>query len=516
MLLYYLFRVSIVASLFYACYKLFIGNNTFHGLNRIVLTAIFVVSLVLPFFSVQLPEINWFQSHGTGMMDLSLLLQTTAVDTIPEDTSVNSFPWLQLLSIIYLSGLFICFFRYLICSFRMWQIVHGSQQMELESGDTIYVSPRDITPFSWMRYVVMSKRDLKPENLNIIRHELAHMRRKHSVDLFFADVYCAVFWINPFAWMLKNELRNVHEYQADADATAGGSNLKEYQLLLIRHCVGDHAFAIANNLAFHNLQKRIKMIMKTKSSNKTKWLYSGFIFAAVLSVVILSVDSLQAKEPSSDSNLSEKLTPEIVRQDDKKQDGQVSQASDTVKLNVKISVKSLKRNSQADTICTPDITFTPQQSEKENPEKDNGQKPNVCSSTMHKPLIIVDSKVVSDDDALNSIDPATIDNIEVMKGERAIAAYGEKGENGVIFLTTKKVKAVYHDLKVNVRPVSVDGIDLDLKPLIIVDGVKMEKGFDLGSIDIENMKSVNVLKDKSATDMYGEEGKDGVVIITLK
>ena len=52
----------------------------------------------------------------------------------------------------------------------------------------------------------------------------------------------------------------------------------------------------------------------------------------------------------------------------------------------------------------------------------------------------------------------------------------------------------------------------DAQPLILVDGVKR----DLKSVDITSVATVSVLKDASATAIYGVEGANGVVLITTK
>lgn len=54
-----------------------------------------------------------------------------------------------------------------------------------------------------------------------------------------------------------------------------------------------------------------------------------------------------------------------------------------------------------------------------------------------KPLIVINGKITVDLD-LNEINPNTIESINVLKGEKAIEKYAEKGTNGVVEITTKK------------------------------------------------------------------------------
>ena len=55
-----------------------------------------------------------------------------------------------------------------------------------------------------------------------------------------------------------------------------------------------------------------------------------------------------------------------------------------------------------------------------------------------QPLIIIDGKEAGEDINLDSLDPNTIESINVLKGPSAEKAYGEKGKNGVVEITLKK------------------------------------------------------------------------------
>lgn len=91
-----------------------------------------------------------------------------------------------------------------------------------------------IAPFSWMRYIVVSEKDLQADCTPILAHELAHIRLRHSWDILIAQACIIVQWFNPAAWLVKQELQAVHEYEADSEVLRQGVNAKEYQLLLIK------------------------------------------------------------------------------------------------------------------------------------------------------------------------------------------------------------------------------------------------------------------------------------------
>jgi TonB-dependent SusC/RagA subfamily outer membrane receptor len=120
--------------------------------------------------------------------------------------------------------------------------------------------------------------------------------------------------------------------------------------------------------------------------------------------------------------------------------------------------------------------------------------------TMLKPLYIVDGVKKVD---MSSIDPDQIESISVLKDKSSTTIYGEEGKNGVVLITTKK-----QTLQVQVKP--------ENNPLILVDGIRMPDDYDTNTISPDDIALVSVLKDKSATDKYGVEAKNGVILIMTK
>ena len=415
--LFYILRASIAAAILYICYKVFIGRITFHRLNRVAIWAILAVSLILPLFTIQLPALQFFAEEKVSTIDLSAFQNipiTTERIELPSPKA--EIPWIMILSIIYTLGVGICTLRYFSGALKMAMIIRSARKESLNDGSSIYVSKQNIAPFSWMRFIVISEKDFTDVNADIIHHEKAHVKHRHSLDLMWADVYSIAFWFNPFAWLLRNELRNIHEYQADDEVVKNRNDFREYQLLLIRHCVGEHKFSIANNFEFNNLQKRIKMIMKTKSSNRSKWLYTSLVLSTFVAIMILSVESLQAKVPVENEKKSEKTA-----------------LTDSLKGEV-TGIKVIKFNYEddADTLNSKTRTVIVRSRE----ESKNGKVTlsNEVSS-LSNPLFIVDGLEVED---ISNIDPKTIASVSVLKDKKSTEIYGEKGQKDINNITKQK------------------------------------------------------------------------------
>ena len=521
-LLFYLLRISISAAVIYGCYKIFISKTTFYKANRTILLGVFALTLILPLFSISLPEINWFRQPETEITDLSLLENVTVDNTTPATAPSKPVPWQNILMIAYLTGFIICLLRYAAGMVRMMHIIRSAEKVQLPEGNTLFVTGCDIAPFSWMKFIVISEKDFRDENTDIIRHEQAHVAHRHSIDLTLVDMYCIAFWFNPIAWLLRNELRNVHEYQADAAVLENRNDYREYQLLLIRHCVGEHKFSAANNFEFNNLQKRIQMIMKTKSSNKMKWLYSSLIFSCLIAVTILSVSPLQAK------------TPQVVKVNEKN-----TSATDNLKGKTD-DIKIVKINS----VDNPDVRVDENDVVVlEKKIKKEGKTETVkINPVSEKPLYIVDGMPVNNIDQIN---PNDIESISVLKDKSATALYGEKGKNGVILITLKKpvkLNVTKDPVNTGVSNNQTEAKDtfsirrktitnskgekqevyiakqndfLQNPPLFLLDDKEITEK-QMKNIATDDIESISVLKDKSATELYGEKGKNGVVIIHLK
>ena len=123
------------------------------------------------------------------------------------------------------------------------------------------------------------------------------------------------------------------------------------------------------------------------------------------------------------------------------------------------------------------------------------------SSESHEPLIIIDGEIQDESIVPSSLDPEHIARVNVLKDKSAIAKYGDKAKNGVVEITTKS------------KTLRVE-IDEEKKPLIIIDGKIQD--IDVKDLDADKVKSMNVIKGKSATDTYGSQAKNGVIVITTK
>ncbi|MFA7040431.1 MAG: M56 family metallopeptidase [Proteiniphilum sp.] len=465
-LLYYLLRASISMALLYGFYKLFLGKNTFHAINRFVLIAIALLTVLLPLCRFNfIPDLGRVTISDYPSWDLSDI-------PVSEFSSMSAtqqlFPWRELLFVVFVVGFLIALVRYLIGFFQIIGIIRNSHKEKMNDGSTLCLSVKDIAPFSWMNYVVLHGKGVPEENRTIIQHEQAHIHLKHSFDMLFIDLFTSYFWFNPFSWLLRREIRSVHEYQADAQVLNEGVEIKQYQLLLIRKCVGEQKFALANNFLQRDLHKRIQMMMKKSSERQMKWRYTAALPLLFLVMVVLSVPKLNASIPDKAIEQSHEKAV--------KEGESIILSEDFAEFsNGSLELGKVRIVAKDDSIA-------------------------VAAKVGAQPLYIVDGKEVA---SLSEFDPEQIESIEVLK-QHATDKFGERGKEGVIHITTKKV------VKKTI------GFNEDDKPLLILDGEMQDAAFDLNSVSPGEIESMEVIKGKRATELFGDEGKNGVVVITRK
>ena len=260
--------------MFYLFYRLLLSKETFHRFNRMALLGVMLLSCLLPLVKVTVEQASPVNAQVMSMEDLLLMYQWNSEAVVVEEGS-RPFHWQEGLVLVYFVGLFFVIVRHLWSLGRMLYLIRHSRCERLDNGIRLVVHRRKLAPFSWMRYIVISETDLKESGHHILVHEMAHIHHRHSWDLLLTEACAWLQWFNPAIWLLKQELQNIHEYEADEEVLRQGINAKEYQMLLIKKAVGARLYSIANSFNHSSLKKRITMMLKEKSSPwaRLKYLY---------------------------------------------------------------------------------------------------------------------------------------------------------------------------------------------------------------------------------------------------
>ena len=649
------------------------------------------------FFSLLIPCIEVTTRHQVevqqAVLSIEQLLLMAELEATPANVgAVQETPaisWVQIVLLVYLAGILFLACRNIYSLICLFRLIHSGKHEKLEKGVTLVVHNQEIAPFSWMKYIVISRKDLEENGREILIHEMAHIHHRHSVDLLVADICIFFQWFNPGAWLLKQELQNVHEYEADETVINEGVNAKEYQLLLIKKAVGTRLYSMANSFNHSKLKKRITMMLKEKSNPWARLKYLYVLPLAAIAVTAFARPEISEKMEEISAVkvndlaeiVQEKVLQDTVKvsKDEKKDDLVVSGVKSKEEeeivifevveqmpeypggmsalqkyLSEKIAGSPMKGKAGgrvmvgftvAETgkikdvrVLQSDEASLNQEAERivsEMPDwipgKQRGRPVpvkytvpirfgNIRFAENKQPLIFADGKEISMD-AMEKLDPSTIESFSVLKDSASIKVYGKRGANGVILVNTQrgsKTKIQNKEISFSQKTTSTDAVPdfpvsgtvvdeqgrpkagvsiivpntnhgtitdinghfslkamkdgnlwfsfigykpvkasvsstmnirmeqevVDLfpelsgsvkngnsgfkvnngvtvhgikgeEPLVIIDGKEAMEKDALSKLAPDHIKSISVLKDKSAQVVYGDKGKNGVIIVEM-
>ena len=692
----YILKSSVCLAIFYLFYRLLLARETFHRFNRFSLLGILLLSCLLPLVEVSVKQET--EVHQTMLTLEQLLMMADAVNATEAGASAETatVTWIQVALLVYLAGIVFFAFRNVCSLVRLLMLLKSGKKEDIGSylpsrkeRVTLIVHNRDIAPFSWMGYIVISRKDLEENGREILIHELAHIHNRHSWDLLVADVCIFFQWFNPASWLLKQELQNIHEFEADETVIKEGVDAKQYQLLLIKKAVGTRLYSIANSFNHSKLKKRITMMLKEKSNPWARLKYLYVLPLAAIAVTAFARPEISEKMEEISAVkvndlaeiVQEKVLQDTVKvsKDEKKDDLVVSGVKSKEEeeivifevveqmpeypggmsalqkyLSEKIAGSPMKGKAGgrvmvgftvAETgkikdvrVLQSDEASLNQEAERivsEMPDwipgKQRGRPVpvkytvpirfgNIRFAENKQPLIFADGKEISMD-AMEKLDPSTIESISVLKDSTSIKVYGKRGANGVILVNTQrgsKTKIQNKEISFSQKTTSTDAVPdfpvsgtvvdeqgrpkagvsiivpntnhgtitdinghfslkamkdgnlwfsfigykpvkasvsstmnirmeqevVDLfpelsgsvkngnsgfkvnngvtvhgikgeEPLVIIDGKETMEKDALSKLAPDHIKSISVLKDKSAQVVYGDKGKNGVIIVEM-
>ena len=280
--LVYILKSSLCLALFYLFYRLLLSKETFHRFNRIALLGVMLISCLLPLVRITVDRATVVNT-SVMLMEEDMLMYPWEMQVMVQEEA--AFPWREWLVAVYFLGIFFFLLRNLWSLGRMLYLIRHSRCRQMENGICLVIHQAGFAPFSWMKYIVISQTDLDENGTDILIHEEAHIRNRHSWDLLLVELCVWLQWFNPAAWLLKQELQNVHEYEADEAVLRQGIDAKRYQMLLIKKAVGARLYSIANSFNHSSLKKRITMMIRKKSN---PWARAKYLYVLPLAAVTVA------------------------------------------------------------------------------------------------------------------------------------------------------------------------------------------------------------------------------------
>ncbi len=272
----------------YLPYRLLLAGEKQHRLNRVILLAIYMAAIVIPLVRpVALPGISGIEA-GAATAETGIAIGRLSGGL----TGHSGTAWMRVLLWIYIAGVAVALVRLVWAYARLTVIIWKGKKIKMEGYTLVVTGNKNFSPFSWRGYVVVEKTSDATEYPAIMIHEMRHLSSCHDIDLMLAQLYAVLVWYNPVSWLMIDELKTVHEYEADEAVIASGLNLRDYQMLLIKKAVGARLPSLANSLNHSKLQKRITMMYQSKSRTAGKLGSLVLVPALAIGIAVVSIPAV--------------------------------------------------------------------------------------------------------------------------------------------------------------------------------------------------------------------------------
>ena len=377
----YLLKAAACLAVFWTFFRVMLSRTTLYRFNRLVLLAGTALAMLLPLCVI---------TRYREIPVMPELPQVVSAAPAPE-VSAPAFSWQTVAAVLFGAGAVATGLHTLWSLGCVARLVGRGRRERLTDGVVLVRTSRAVSPFSWGRYIVLPERLEAADEASILLHERAHLRLGHTFDLLWMDPVCLLQWFNPAVWLLRRELREVHEYEADAAVLAAGADARAYQMLLIKEAAGGRWYSVANSFNHSKLKNRITMMLRKRSS---RWAGARVLLLLPLVGVALGAFAETRYVISDDKDKKENVTVRIERSK-----RSTAEARDKLQF-------------WADTVCV------------------EGSKL-LISGAQDDPLVLVNGKPVS---SLDEVPVDQVKSITVIKDSVAAVKYGPKAVHGVVLI----------------------------------------------------------------------------------
>ncbi len=272
----------------YIIYKWLMAGEKQMKMNRATLLLIYVIA----FAALPIAYLSKNSAITSGMPLSANSIQVEPFNFVSADTNEGAV-WATMIVYTYILGVIVTTVWSIISYIRINRLIASGKISAYTDNIKLVILPNGkAAPFSWMNYIAMTEDDYSTGGEVIIAHELAHIHHRHCLDLIISQLVCIFQWFNPAAWLMREELKTVHEFQADDTVINSGIEPRQYQMLLIKKAVGTRFQSLANSLNHSNLKKRITMMYTQKSSAGRKMRVLALVPAIALALAVSNIPAV--------------------------------------------------------------------------------------------------------------------------------------------------------------------------------------------------------------------------------
>lgn len=374
-LLLFLFESSICLGIFLCVFYIFFRKTTLFKFVRVYFILGVLVSLTIPFISF-----NYDVAISTPLQqDINTAINISHGETFIDGTD---FDFYRYILIVYVLGSYLVLFRS-IRTIVAFVILLKNSTILKQKGYSIIENKKVKMIFSIFNFVILNPENIKPEEKALImKHEIAHVKQKHWLDLVLCEILLLVLWFNPLAWIYVSFVKSNHEFLADEAVIKSEGAISDYVKILINHTLQFPIFTIGNSFKTQNHSKRLVMMKKLKTPSWRK----AFVLA------ILPLFSIYIWAVSKPNYVFDQSKQHSIGSRDSILDNYLSNLAKEYSIDKDILLN--------------------------------------C-------LLVIDKKEYPEMN-ITMLDPFYIDSLQILAPKQAELDYGSRGKNGVIYIALKK------------------------------------------------------------------------------
>ena len=287
-MLLYLVEINIITIFLYGFYRLLFTNDTFFSWRRFMLLNTYLIALLVPFADFS----NWISIREATQNMANTYAETVLSEAPSPPSKATVLSWNTVLLWIYMGGVCMFLLRFVIQLIGIYRLAKKTEVSTIK-GIKVHIIEKNESPFSFFRWIFVNPEVRYESQLQeILIHEQCHVEQKHSIDVVLAELFTIVCWFNPFAWLLKREIRLNLEYLADLYVVQVGCDQKSYQYHLLGMTYHKNVSTILNNFNDLLLKKRIKMMNRRRSRLIVKAKYTLLIPVTATLLVVKNIESV--------------------------------------------------------------------------------------------------------------------------------------------------------------------------------------------------------------------------------
>ena len=561
----YLLKASGLVLILFLFYFVFLKNETFFKSIR----TYFIIGLLIV-LAIPLIEIPIYVEAMASQLN-----QFNYEEITTNSLVTNTINWIEILTFTYLIGVAFFSLKFIVQLASLLNLITKHKLIKQGKYYCIETS-KDISPFSFFNIIIYNKSQFSTNELEqIINHEKAHVQQWHSIDTLLSHLLVITLWFNPFVWLFKKAVQQNLEFLADAKAIELANNNKLYQFTLLKTCGANYCTEITNNFYNSLIKKRIIMLHKKKSENKNQWKYTLLLPILIAFVFTFNTKSVAQEKKLTEIEEVENLKVELLIDKNSTEETLKKEAGFLKKqFDITLNFKGIKRNADNEIIAIKiDAKGKDLKAKFENAGSEAIKPIKISYDSENNSLNISNvSKIHKSHYTYTTHDNGTMKKIKI-KGKAdndgnyifvtsdgkkihkdgkskniELKVITEKGDEENVWIHKKdrdnnikveviELKEGEHEIKIiqegNKHEIE-ENIEFEInednasenvnfvfisseneKPLYIIDG-KETSSKEMKEIKPDSIEKMEVLKGKSATDKYGDKGKDGVILITTK